>query len=214
MIDEDNSTTYVNTSTTSFSSNITEYIYTNSEIQIKLDVKNEGKAASGSYKVRFYLSTDNKISNSQYLFEKSFSNTLPNSVQSNTVSISHWHFANKLGILGIAYIHVKLDIDDDVDEVDESNNSFSSRRVNIKNTSSKPNKLGISPHEELTDERYNALTNDLVPYRVSVYSINQIKIKEAKVSNIFEENQLLKDLPIGLYIINSSTTSRKVYKLE
>lgn len=136
VVDLNNSTTIVPSSgnpTISLSSNILENLYLGDEIQVYLKVDNKGEVSSGSFKVGFYASVDNNISNSRLLLDESFPSIPANSSRARSISISHWHFANLLGILGNAYIHIKIDKDNNVIESNESNNSFSSRRINVLN---------------------------------------------------------------------------------
>ncbi|WP_452602242.1 thrombospondin type 3 repeat-containing protein [Pontimicrobium sp. MEBiC06410] len=130
--------------TTPLTSNITEQIYLGDEIQFNLNIKNEGALNSGNFKVGYYLSTDNNISNASLLLEEQFFNINSNASSSRNTAISHWHFANLLGILGTAYVHIKVDKDNEVNEGgNESNNSFTSRIVYIHNTAGRMAYLNI-----------------------------------------------------------------------
>lgn len=172
------STTVVNTTTKPLSSNILETIYLDDQLQVFLAVKNEGVNSSGSFKVGFYVSTNNNIDNAIKILDKTMSNINPNGQGTRTFVLTNWHFANLAGILGNAYLHIKLDIDGSVDEENETNNSFSSRRVDIRNT-------------HRTSARF--------PKNI----ISLSNFSRIKVNNEQEEKQALQTMQKGVYVIHS-----------
>ncbi|WP_040279882.1 thrombospondin type 3 repeat-containing protein [Psychroserpens damuponensis] len=204
--------------TTSLSSSIIEQIYTGDEIQFNLKIKNEGIGDSGNFKVGFYLSTDNNISNSTLLLDEQFYNINENSSASQNIAISHWHFANLLGILDNAYIHIKVDIDNDVDEgSNESNNSFSSRRVYIHNTAGRFAYLNLGNNilVEVRLDQYFPSNNRIRPtqtrYNLKIYKFDTLDLI-TNMSVVDGTNVNLSNLPYGKYIVHINDNYIKQFK--
>ncbi|MDX8552541.1 thrombospondin type 3 repeat-containing protein [Tenacibaculum sp. 1B UA] len=197
IINTSNSTTGVpgeSTTTKSLSStNITHYLYTNDELQIYLQIDNEGNTSSGNSKIGVYLSTENDINKAKEIKVYDLSNVNPGTSQTRSYSLSYWGLTSTYGISGQAYLHIKIDKNNDVDEGSdgEQNNTYSSRNLYFYNTQRKSAKL---------------------PTKLTIHDVNGNKINETTVNNKTEETDVIKSLPEGFYFIDKNGKKSKIYK--
>ncbi|MCG7502486.1 hypothetical protein MHM83_11440 [Tenacibaculum sp. Mcav3-52] len=198
VIDERKSTVIISnpslsTGTVSILYNTVFPIHTDDELQIYLKTDNKGKIASGKTKVGFYISTTNKIKDAGLIKEISLANINPNKSQSRSISFSQWDLSSTYGIIGNAYLHIKVDKNNDVYEgaEGEDNNEFSSIKLNIKNykrRSSRDSKL------------------------LSIKNMNGELIRKEELTSDIEEKELLKSLPKGFYIVNKEGKRKIIYR--
>ena len=186
VIDTNKSTTIVpgsGNSTVSLSTNNIESIYLNEELQFYLEIKNTGEVSSGSFKVGFYLSHYNDISNSSLVKEEEFGKVSAKSKKSKTINISQWDLNSFVRADGYGYVHIKVDIDDEVDEKNESNNSFSSRKIKV----------------------YDKQRSVAGTFPKIIYSMFQSSTPvNITVNNEHEEKNAFRNLNRGMYIIKDS----------
>jgi len=112
------------------SSNVYHALYLGENLQILLFVKNVGGANSSSMKVGFYVTLGSTFSNATLLKEVNFNGIInPNQSQSMLTEIPGSSIAGYANSNGFAYIHIRVDKDDSVDEGTsggENNNIYSS----------------------------------------------------------------------------------------
>tara|TARA_R110002050_G_scaffold57866_7_gene130228 strand:+ start:15511 stop:16626 length:1116 start_codon:yes stop_codon:yes gene_type:complete len=116
--------------TQSLSSNIFHALYLGENLQVLLFVKNVGEANSSTMKVGFYVTQGSSFSNATLLKEVNYNGIItPNQSQSMSTEISGSSIAGYANSNGWAYIHVRVDKDDSIDEGTsggEDNNIYSS----------------------------------------------------------------------------------------
>lgn len=187
-------------SSVNLETNTTHYVYLGEELQIYLKVDNKGSAGSGNSKIGYYISTTNDINKATQIKEEKFYRVPANSHQTTSSSLSYWHLSNTTGIIGEAFLHIKVDNANQLDEGrnGESNNVYSSRRLFLINEHRKSKPGRNIPRR---------------PVFMSINNFNGTKVKEVTINSKEEEQAILNSLPKGLYIINNDKgESKKVYK--
>lgn len=184
-----------------------------SNIYYSLDVKNSGNKNAGQFNFQIYLSKSSTFSsspNTSIALNTTYIGSLnAGSIKSlsNYIYISNYIYYFDLN--GYYYFHFVVDKDSNqVEESNENNNVKTQKVYYTKTTSSKP------PKDLLIQMRPNNNNeSDILdePYTVQVYNFSNLKILEQTVINKDGESTIIKNLPIGLYIINSKYGSRKIH---
>ncbi|MDO9275400.1 MAG: hypothetical protein Q7T92_07625 [Lutibacter sp.] len=184
----------------------------NKWLDIYVDLKNSGNnVANSSY---FYMRVSKYNSSSvqyaSYDFITGDGGIIPAN-SSKTVSLSQYiyNYVGNLNFVGgtTYYMIISLDPNFKVTESNENNN-ISIIPFKFEATSSRPPKdLLIQMRPNINNE------SDILdePYTVQVYNFSNIKVLEQTVSNKDGESIIIKNLPIGLYIIKSKYGSRKIH---
>ncbi|MFL1011119.1 CARDB domain-containing protein [Flavisericum labens] len=114
----------------SFSSNQFHALYLGESLQILLNVENNGTADSNTMKVGFYVTQGSSFNNATLLKEVTYNGIIsPNQNQSMSTEISGHSIASYANSNGWAYIHVRVDKNNNVNEGTtggEDNNVYSS----------------------------------------------------------------------------------------
>lgn len=184
-----------------------------SNIYYTLDVKNSGNKNAGQFNFQIYLSKSSTFSsspNTSIALNTTYIGSLnAGSIKSlsNYIYISNYNYYFDSN--GYYYFHFVVDKDSNqVVESNENNNVKTQKVYYTKTTSNKP------PKDLLIQMRPNNNNeSDILdePYTVQVYNFSNLKILEQTVINKDGESTIIKNLPIGLYIIKSKYGSRKIH---
>lgn len=161
-------------------------------------IDNKGTAKSPNSKVNFYFSANSKYesNNDTKIGSVSTPEINPNSYK----VLSKTLFGNDFPSVssGNYYILMIIDGDKNVDESDETNNTFSIPITLKQNVFGKPidlNGLNSFSHK---------------PYSLYIYNFHGKLIKKVEVNDKGDEISSVKNLPNGMYILNSINGSRKI----
>lgn len=184
-----------------------------SYIYSTLDVKNSGNKNAGQFNFQIYLSKSSTFStspNTSILVNTTNIGLLNiGSIKSlsNNISISNYIYYFDLN--GYYYFHFVVDKDSNqVEESNENNNVKTQKVYYTKTTFNRPPKDLLIQMRPIINNESDILDE---PYTVQVYNFSNIKILEQTVINKDGESIIIKNLPIGLYIIKSKYGSRKIH---
>ena len=107
----------------------------NSTVDVDMQVKNEGTEIAGTFNVAFYLSTDQKITTSDYLVGSKTILSLAAGTSTNLNLLQNVSEIEPTIPSGNYYVGYIIDFEDDVEELDEENNNciFTTEQVEIIN---------------------------------------------------------------------------------
>ncbi|PKP28799.1 MAG: hypothetical protein CVU01_03195 [Bacteroidetes bacterium HGW-Bacteroidetes-18] len=164
-------------------------------------IDNNGTATSGNAKINFYLSVDGVLDTaSDFKFPTSVGISIiqPGSSAQASYTLFNTDFADFS--FGNYFLIMKIDGDNQVSESNENNNIF-----NIPITYQQSNIVN--------KPLLNGLKNSLVgePYNLYIYNFNGKFVDKVLVKDVNSENEVLKNLPEAIYILNSINGSRKVF---
>jgi hypothetical protein len=197
--------------TQSLSSNTFHALYNGESLQINLSVKNNGTVNSSSMKAGIYVTTGSSFTNETLLTSKDYLGIIsPNNSNSQLIEVSGSLISGYTNSNGGAYLHIVVDKDSNVNEGTsggEDNNVYSSIPVVVyysNRTSGKQttNKKAIQLEDIST----------LKSYELSIYDFTGRFIKSSKVNSIEQENEVINELPSGLYIFKTQDNTRKISK--
>nr|WP_262502072.1 CARDB domain-containing protein [Polaribacter vadi] len=176
-----------------------------------VEVKNIGDSAGAPKNIELIMSNGTNLLSASIVSGLSSINSNVNLDPGETteISVSIFIFDNYLGnsLSSYNYLHAFVDENDNIDESNENNNLFI---ASLSYSSSK-----LSPIEK--DNIYSKVTYDkqqnnlIQPYKISVYSIlGKIIVKETIVKNKNQENDILKNLKNGIYILKTDLDIKKI----
>lgn len=164
-------------------------------------IDNNGSAASGNAKINFYLSVDGALDTAaDFKFPTSAGISIiqPGSSRQASYTLFNTDFADFS--FGNYFLIMKIDGDDQVSESNENNNIF-----NIPITYQQSNIV----NKPLLSGLKNSLIGE--PYNLYIYNFNGKFVDKVLVKDVNGENEVLKNLPEAIYILNSVKGSRKVF---
>jgi M6 family metalloprotease-like protein len=173
----------------SFSSIYNDLDIVDTEVNIDLRVVNNGTQDAGSFKVAYYLSTNSTISTSDYLLG---TQTISSLNAGTYQSLSFTKEVNDVVPVipeGNYYVGYIIDYDDDIEESDETNNSY----------------IFTSPQLELSH----------IPNLTFIASENALEIEDYNVSmtlNVENDgNEASEACTIGVYVTTQSSVKTSDY---
>lgn len=184
----------VGATTQSLSNNHSQYMYLNSQLHLSLIVKNNGEGASGKTKIGIYLSKSNSFSDAKLIQKVAVNQINSKSAISKSLQLNYHDLTSVYGITGTAYLHLKMDNDNDEYEgtTGENNNIYSSRRITFVNAIKKP-----------------SLSEGLITV---LNSKGMVMKKAVKITSEDDVKRVIKSLPKGKFYIHSDLGNKTIIK--
>lgn len=111
---------------------------------------------------------------------------------------------------GYYYFHFVVDQQQVIDETKENNNVITQKTHFFYYSSKQPKNLFLP--KKTKPQTSTSIVDS--PYTISIHKFSGVKVLEKEVQNEASENEVISNLPKGLYIINSIYGSRKIYVKE
>jgi hypothetical protein len=164
-------------------------------------VGNKGDASSGSNKVNYYLSLDNKIDANDFTSDKisNLGSLSPNTSTTIQEALSLFNFRKNGSNPSASNYNLIIEIK--VDDKDNSNNTFT---IPVRVTAKSNSTISTSPQNPNT-------SNNTESYKIDIYDFSGTFLKSVKINASMNDKELMNGMPSGLYILkNSDGTTRKI----